>query len=166
MVYGAILEKGERFYTYLSKVFTAIEGTQTKYNWLITDCVCYPQSPDIAAMLSQEFCWLSGDRLTSIVQKEDFQWIWGVLSGFDPDISREDVLRYPLPYADEYGGFWKNPLSIQHPLASTEIVAWDSGSTMLFSKRKEIVNAFRNYFPLSEDMVLHNERFCDRENLS
>ena len=37
MVYGAILSRGERFYTYLSRVFRAIGNRQTEYNWLITD---------------------------------------------------------------------------------------------------------------------------------
>ncbi len=156
MVYGAILEKGEQFYTYLSKVFKAIEDKQTDYNWLITDCVCYPLSADTGSLLSQKYCWLSGDELTSIVNKEDFQWIWGVLSGFEKDISLESVLEYPFPYADGYEGFWKNPLSIQHPLASIEIVPWDSSLTLILSKRKELIDSFRKHLPLSEDLVSYN----------
>lgn len=156
MIYGAILEKGERFYTDLRKIFKAIGETQIEYNWLITDCICYPESADIDALLSQKFCWLSGEKLTSIVNRENFQWIWGVLSGFESDISLENILRYPLPYADEYEGFWKNPLSIQHPLASVEIVPWDSSLTLIFSKQKEMIDSFRAYFPLSEDLVSYN----------
>lgn len=161
MVYGAILKEGEQFYTRLGRVFAAIGEAQTGYNWLITACECYPQTPDTAARLSGEYCWLSGDELTSIVRREDFQWIWGVLSGFKPDIPLEDVLKYPLPYADGYAGFWKNPLSMQHPLASVEIVAWDSTLTLVLSRRREIVDSFRKYFPLSEDLVLYNERYMN-----
>lgn len=159
MIYGAILEKGEQYYTYMSKVFHAIENVQTEYNWLITDCVCYPQSPDINALLSQKYCWLSGHELTSVVNQEDFQWIWAVLSGFRQDIPLEEILKHPLPCADGYGGFWKNPLSIQHPLAEVEIVPWDSSLTLIYSRRKEIVNSFRSHFPLSEDMASYNEQF-------
>lgn len=161
MVYGAILKEGEQFYTRLGRVFAAIGEAQTGYNWLITACECYPQTPDTAARLSGEYCWLSGDELTSIVRREDFQWIWGVLSGFKPDIPLEDVLKYPLPYADGYAGFWKKPLSMQHPLASVEIVAWDSTLTLVLSRRREIVDSFRKYFPLSEDLVLYNERYMN-----
>ena len=157
MVYGAILQKGERFYTYLGKVFAAIGEVQTEYNWLITECVCYPRSPDIDTLLSREFCWLSGEELTAVIKQEDFQWIWGVLSGFEKDIPLEKVLDYPLPYADGYEGFFKNPLSIQHPLASVEIVALDSSLTLIYSRRKEIISKFRNYFPLSEDLTSCNE---------
>lgn len=159
MVYGAIIEKGEPYYTCLGKVFDAIGNAQTQYNWLITDCVCYPQSPDMNALLSQRYCWLSGHELTSIVNQEDFQWIWAVLSGFRREIPLDEILKHPLPHADGYEGFWKNPLSIQHPLAEVEIVPWDSSLTLIYSKRKDIVNFFRKYFPLSEDMVSYNKRF-------
>lgn len=159
MVYGAILEKGEKCYTYLGRLFTAINGIQVKYNWLITDCVCYPCTSEIDARLSGEYCWLSGEELTAIADKEDFQWIWGVLSGFETDISLEHILKHPLPYADGNEGFWQNPLTMQHPLASVEIVPWDSSLTLMFSKQKEVIDMFRSYFPLSEDLARYNERF-------
>lgn len=159
VVYGAIIEKGEPYYTDLRKVFDAIGNTQTQYNWLITDCVCYPQSADINELLSQTYCRLSGPALTSIVDQEDFQWVWAVLSGFRQDIPLEEILKHPLPYADGYRGFWKNPLSIQHPLAEVEIVPWDSSLTLIYSQHRGMIDSFRNYFPLSEDMTAYNQRF-------
>lgn len=158
MVYGAILEKGEKFYTDLSKVFKAIGEVQTEYNWLITDCICYPKSSDIDSLLSRESCWLSGDELASILNEENFQWILGVLSRFEKDIPLENVFKYPLPCAEGNRGFWKNPLTMQHPLAIVEIVPWDGALTLIFSKRKEIIDSFRDYFPLSEDLSSYNER--------
>lgn len=80
---GAILERGEKYYTDLSKVFLAINNAQKRYNWLITDCVCYPQTKRIEEPLSKEYCWLTGEQLTEIVKAENFQWIWAVLSGVD-----------------------------------------------------------------------------------
>ena len=157
MVYGAILEKGEPYYTYLRKVFDAIENVQTQYNWLITNFEGCPRSPSIDALLSQEYCWLSGHELTSIVDQEDFQWIWAVLSGFRQEIPLDEILKHPLPRTDGYGGFWKNPLSIQHPLAEIEIVPWDSSLTLIYSERRDIVDSFRKHFLLSEDMVSFNQ---------
>ena len=93
-----------------------------------------------------------------MINQEDFQWIWAVLSGFRKDIPLEEILKYPLPCSVDYNGFWKNPLSIQHPLAEVEIVPWDSASTLIYSRRKDIVDSFRNYFPLSEDMTAYNEQ--------
>lgn len=161
MVYGAILSRGERFYTYLSRVFRAIGNRQTEYNWLITDCQCYPRTAEIGALLGERYCWMSGDELTALVEREDFQWIWGVLSGFPKGIPEEQVRQYPLPYADGHPGFWHNPLSLQHPLAEIEIVPWDSSLTLLLSRKKEIVEDFRAFFPLSEDLFQVNEALHD-----
>ncbi|MBB6713395.1 hypothetical protein [Clostridium gasigenes] len=49
-----------------------------------------------------------------------------MLSGSPQNITIDEILKYPLPYADGYKGFWKNPISLQHPLVEIEIVPWDS----------------------------------------
>ncbi len=159
MIYGAIEEKSEKFYTHLKKVFDSIENKQTEYNWLIADYECYPTNPKVEAVFNKEYCWLSGQELTDIVNTEDFQWIWGVLSGFDKSIPLSEILRYDLPYADGYGGFWKLPLTMQHPLAEIEIVPWDGSLTLILSRNKDIVDDFRKYFPQSEKLEDYNSRF-------
>ena len=45
MVYGAILEKGNRCFTQLLELLQAIEPIQKDFNWLITDCECFPKNP-------------------------------------------------------------------------------------------------------------------------
>ena len=167
MVYGAIDEKGKKYYTYLGEVFAAIHQEQEKYNWLITDSEIYPDleeaqklstrdlyfgdADDKRRILSGKYCFLSGEELTEIIREEDFQWIWAVLSGFDKSIPLEEILKYPLPYADGYEGFWKTPLSMQHPLAEIEIVPFDSSMTLLFSTRKDIVDSFLDAIPGSRN---------------
>ena len=154
---GAILEKGERYYTQMSKIFASMNNAQKNYNWLITDCVCYPSNKQYNEMLSKEYCWLSGEQLTEMVDSEDFQWILAVLSGFEKDIPLEQVLKYELPYADGYTGFWKNPISMQHPLSVIEIVPWDSTLVLVISKIDDIVDKFQKYFPMSEDLLEYNK---------
>ncbi|WP_199485655.1 hypothetical protein [Absiella sp. AM29-15] len=157
MIYGAINEKGERYYTRMSKVFEAIHQKQCAYNWLISDVDHVPSK--IEALYDQKhYCWISGDELTKIVQEDDWQWDWAVLSGFDKSIPLSEVLKYPHPYADGYRGFWKNPVSIQHPLACIEIVCWDSCLTLFISDQQALVENFKAYFPLSEDLVKYNQR--------
>lgn len=151
MVYGAVNAKGEKYYTYLKKLFDAIGNKQQDFNWLITDCVCYPDNPKTDAMLSKNYCWITGDELTELVRQEDFQWIWAVLSGFDKTVPLEEVLKYDLPRAEDYNGFWNRPISMQHPLARVEIVPWDSTMTMIFSDDKSIIDCFRAAYPFSED---------------
>lgn len=152
MVYGAINEKGEKHYTYLKKVFDAIGNKQIDYNWLITECECYPNNQNVKELLNKEYCWITGEELTEIIGQEDFQWVWAVLSGFDKNIELAEVLKYDLPYADEYTGFWKKPLTLQHPLSKVEIVPFDSSFTLILSEDKELVNSFRSYFSYSENL--------------
>ncbi len=163
MIYGAIDEHSKHHYTYLKDVFSAINHIQMDYNWLITDTDIIARSEELnalntwpAAVPAPEYYFLSGEALTKIVTQDDSQWIWGVLSGFDKRIPIEDILQYPLPKADGYGGFWKNPLSIQHALASIEIVPWDSSLVLIFSKSKEIVDSFRMAFSKSQDLQEYN----------
>lgn len=159
MIYGAIDEKSEKYYTDLKKVFDAISNKQLEYNWLITYCECYPVDPETDSLLNKDYCWITGEELTELVSKERFQWVWAVLSGFDKDITLSDVLKYSFPYADGYKGFWQKPLSIQHPLAHIEIVPWDSSLTLLFCDDKSVVDCFLNAFPYSENL----ENYLDKE---
>jgi len=153
---SAILEKGESYFTYMGPIFQGIKNEQIKYNWLITNCECYPGNKKINDMFSKKYCWLSGEQLTEIIYEEEFQFIWGVFSGFSKDVNLDEVLKHDLPYADGYRGFWQNSINIQHPLADIEIVAWDSSLTLFISKIDELVDNFRKSFPLSEDLLEQN----------
>jgi hypothetical protein len=155
---SVILEKGESYYTYMGKIFNAIEDEQLKYNWLITNCECYPEDKNINELFSEEYIWISGKQFTEIISKENFQFIWGVFSGFSKDITLEEVLKYDLPFADGYEGFWVANVGIQHPLAEVEIVAWDSSLTLLISKNDNLVEKFSNNLPMSEDLSALNTK--------
>ena len=159
MVYGAINEKGERFYTYLPKLFDAIDNAQLNYNWLITDCFCNVKTPVECDVDEKGYCWISGEDLTRLVQETNVQWIWAVLSGFPKEVPLSEVLNHPLPFADGYSSFWHNPISMQHPLATVEIVPWDSALTLFFSTDKELVDQFRSGYPYSEDLTDHNAKY-------
>ncbi len=158
MIYGAIDKKsGKYYYTDIKNVFAAIGNRQKDYNWLITGCECYPTgpetNPETCAMLRQKYCWFDGEALTDMVEKERLQWVWAVLSGFEKTVEPAEVLKYDLPYADGYEGFWKTPLTLQHPLAKVEIVPWDSSLTLILSEEEEIVKDFRRNCPWSEDLA-------------
>ena len=172
MVYGVIDKKSSRYYTYLKAVFDAIENRQVAYNWLITDTEIVAHSSRLDALNTSvhwkhedgkplaisapDYYFLSGEELTKIITEDDSQWIWGVLSGFEKSIPLDEILEYPLPKADGYEDFWKNPPSIQHPLATMEIVSWDSSCVLLLSSKEEIVENFRNAFPKCQDLSAYN----------
>lgn len=157
MTYGIVDRMSHKYYTYMSKVFQAINNAQLQYNWLITDCVCYPQNNDVEKLLDQEYCWLSGKELSAIIEQEDFQWIWGCLCGFSKDITVEDVLKHPLPSAEDYNGYYQNPVSLQHPLSSIEIVPCDSSWTLVISKDKAITDCYLKNYPKCEDLSSFNQ---------
>ena len=73
----------------------------------------------------------------------------------------DEVKKYDLPYADMYRGFWEEEISIQHPLATVELVAWDSSLTLFISKEDTLVEKFRSEFPLSVDLEAYNKRELD-----
>lgn len=154
---GAILEKGQTYYTQLRPIFESLDNAQLNYNWLITDFQGIPNNPDYDRMLNQDYCWLSGEQLTEMVREEDFQWIWATLSGFNKEIGMKQVLAYPLPFAEENQGFWQNPISIQHPLAEIEIVPFDSTLVLVISRSDMLVENFMRAYPLARDLSEYNE---------
>lgn len=91
MVYGAILEKGNRCFTQLLELLQAIEPIQKDFNWLITDCECFPRNPKTNELFSKEYAFLSGEEFTSLVEEENFQWVWAVFSAFKQDIPLEEI---------------------------------------------------------------------------
>lgn len=156
---GIILKEGQEFYTDMKIVFDSIKNQQLKYNWLITDLEL---SEDHPLLTDKNPCFISGEELTKIINEtEDMQWIWGVLSAFPKDIPMDEILKCPLPYADEYKGFWQNPISLQHPLAVIEIVPFDSSLLLLISKEDKIIDDFKKSYPLSEDLEEFNKQFIN-----
>ena len=157
---GAILDKGEEYYTNMSRVFHVIRNAQKEYNWLITDLELNGGYPEAFhdEYLKNSYIWISGEQLTDIVNKnEDCQWVWAVLSGFSKNITKNEVLQYSLPYEDGYSGFWENPITIQHPLADIEIVPWDSSLVLIISKHDEIINDFIESMPVAIDLEICND---------
>lgn len=155
MVYGAIDINNKKYYTFLAEVFATIEDKQQEFNWLITDYDGCAKDEKVDDRLSREYCWLSGEELTEMIEKDDFQWIWGILSGFRKDISLEKALEYELPDIEK-ATYWKNPVTIQHELASIEIIAFDSCCTVFKTKDKELYERFRSRSSESKDLREYN----------
>lgn len=154
---GLVIKNGEKYYTFLKKLFISINDIQTNYNWLITGHECYPQNDKYTKMLSAKYCWMTGDELTKMIEDEDFQWIWGMFLAFPKDISQQSVLKYGLPKANGYEGIWKNPITILHPYAEIEIVAWDSSMTIFISKKDEIVELLQRNNTFALDLQEYNQ---------
>lgn len=142
---GAILEKGPNFFTNLLEVFENVNNIQCNYKWLITDYECYPTSEKNSKVFSSEYIIIDGQELTELLKLDNFQWIWGVFSAFDKNINNEEILHFGLPYANGNEKLWEN-ISLQHPLADIEIVAWDSSKTLIFSRNDVVIDLFINKY--------------------
>lgn len=157
MYYGIVDRKNHKTYTHLGNVFSALDGIEKDYNWLISDTECVPNIKEYEELFAKEYCWLSGKELSEIVKKDDFQWIWGVLCAFEKDVSLEEALSYPLPLARDYNGYFQNPVSLQHPLSTLEIFAFDSSYTIIISKDKAIIDGYLRHLPKCEDLFEFNK---------
>lgn len=69
-------------------------------------------------------------------------------------IPLEQVLAYPLPVW-ESESFWHTPLTLQHPLATVELVPWDSCYTLLLSKNRQLLDAYRQAYPTAKDLATY-----------
>jgi len=155
---GLLINKGEKYFTHLKKIFDSIEDAQKNYNWLITGYECYPQNEKYIEKLSGEWCWMTGEELTEMIEDEDFQWIWGDFSAFPKTVTRDMVLEYELPKSEGITGIWKSPISMQNPLSVIEIVACDSSLTVVVSKCEDIIEKIKINYPLAEDLEEYNKR--------
>ena len=146
-------EKEEKFYTHMLKVLNSIGGRNLEYNWLITDIEAYPQDEGRLDELisNNEYLFLSNDELLDILEEEDFQWIWGVFSAIPKNYTKEEVLKYELPFGDgNYDIYKEDIFVIQHPLADIEIVAFDSSLVQIVAKDDEIAEKFKNVYKNSK----------------
>lgn len=149
---GLIIEDELRDYAYFNQVIEALDGEQMKYNWLITEIDYAPANNELEK-LKKPYTWISGLELTKRVKQDDGFWVWGVFSGFDKSISIEEVLAYELPKANGYAGFWQRELTIQHPLASVELVEWDGGLFLAITENHELLNNLSRAFPSAQDLL-------------
>lgn len=143
MVYSALNEKSP----FMKEIFNAIDNKQNDYNWLITDFDGYPDVSNYEAsmLFDQEYCWISGEEFTRIINDDDFLWAKAVISGFSKDTKKGDVLNSKLPNIN--GNENLCDTEIQHPLACIEIDCIDSCKSIFKAKNKELVEQFANSTP-------------------
>lgn len=152
---GLLIKDEKKEFARLQNIFTALNGEQLKYNWLITE-IDYAQVNNEVSPLSQPYTWISGEELTERAKLDNGFWVWGVFSGFSKEINKEEILKFELPYADGYTGFWENPLTVQHPLASIEFVEWDGTLFLAITNDQKILMDLKTVFPTARNLIDYN----------
>lgn len=140
MMKRLVIDSNNEYHTFLKKVFDLIDNRQAGYNWLISDFECYPVTQKNIELLSKEWCWITGEEFTRMIEEENFQWIWGFFSAFSKNITLDEVLKYNIPIANQNSDIWNNTISLQHPLAEMEIIAVDSTLTIINSRDDNVIN--------------------------
>lgn len=128
------------FYTYLDSVFATIPELRKLY-WLITDLECN-HCPD--PRLREDPVLIEGKTFNEIIQVNEIQFIWGVLSGFS-----DKPIKIPakLPYADGNPRFWKGKPKPQATGAEIEIVCWDSTCTLFINANDSVATKLKELYP-------------------
>lgn len=147
-----ISDTDENSYTHMLKVLNSIGGRNLKYNWLITEIQAYPTDTETNSLLiNTRYLVLSTNELLNVLEKEDFQWIWGVFSAIPEKYSKEEILASEIPWADGNSLIYQNAPIIQHPLADIEIVAFDSTLVQITSKDNKIAELFKTAYPSAKE---------------
>ena len=77
---GIVINKGENYYTDIKDILNTIGDLYKQYNWLISGYECYPQDEKLAKIFSGKAVFISGADLSNVLDIENFQLVWGVLS--------------------------------------------------------------------------------------
>ena len=159
---GTLINSDAQAHTYLRDIFDTINVDYHKYNWLISYPECYPAEDSFSDLFKKDYCIITGEDLFELVQKEDPQWIWGVLSAIPKRYSSAEIMKYALPTADGNETLWHNPITMQNPLAEIEIVAWDSSLTIVKSICDDIIDIITKKQPHAVDLEQYNSSNANR----
>ena len=142
-------------YTLMKQVLINLDLNNKDYIWLISDIEAYPSNKELEKEINEKgYLILSTKELMSILDEEDFQWIWAVFSAIPNKYTKEEILEKGLPYIQstdsKYNPFEDEP-KVQHHLAEFEICAWDSSGMFLVSDDDQLLNKFEKAYPLCEN---------------
>jgi hypothetical protein len=142
----------------LRKVFEAFNNRQVEFNWLITDFECTSYPPEFQPRAWQpQALWLSGRELTRIIEQNDIQFIWAVLSGFPQHVILDLNHLEIEPYANGNTNIWVANANIQHPLAEVELVCWDASAILLRSRDTDLIRHFNGFFAAAVFLDKYNQ---------
>ncbi len=100
--------------------------------------------------------FIDGKKLAKVLHSNNIQFVWGVLSGFKKDVNIDINNLDVIPFVDGNSSLWTKDVRIQHPLATVEIVCFDSSCTLLLSNDRELLQRFHNVFTDAKDLIKYN----------
>ena len=147
-----VSDKDCKCYTKMKKVLEKLELTNKDYWWLISDAEFINAKNDSYDLFFNDgYELIKTADLVKILDKNDYQWIWGVFSAIPTKYSAEEILQYDLPYLQffeegEYNPYYDEP-KLQHPLAEFEIYAVDSTEMFIVTGDEKLIDRFKKNYP-------------------
>lgn len=156
---GLILHEETDYVTYMPPIFEAVGIDYIKnLNWRLTYV-------EVGGSTTEEYtfgncfdCWITGEDLVNEVMKyPDLQWWWGLLQGFEGNISKEDACKSEPVDIKLDTRIWQNPVSLRNEMSAIEIEAFDSTLSIVIAKDEYILKRLQKSFANSELLSNYNE---------
>ena len=146
-----------KYYTFLKQVMLDLDLVDKDYLWLISDIEAYPRKAETQELLNRNsHLLLTTKELVEILEKDDFQWIWAVFSAIPSSCKKEDILKFDLPYVENFESGKYDPHidepKLQHPYSIFELYAVDSSYFFMISDNEEMISKFKNRYPKCIEM--------------
>lgn len=141
-----ISKEDDKYYTNMLKIIDAIGGRKLDYNWLITEI-----ETNTGDYFYDEYVILNNNELLDKLESKDIQWIWGSFSGIPAKYSKKEILNSKLPGINNIN---KKIVTIQHPLAEIEIIAYDSTLVQIITKDDNVAKNFKKLYPKSQSTLI------------
>ena len=141
-----------KYYTMLKQILYDLDLVSKNYLWLISDVEAYPTKIEYEEILENDYLLISTSELVKMLEDDDFQWIWAVFSAIPSTYKKEDILNFNLPYVKYTDKGMYDPHNdiprVQHPYSELEIYAVDSSYIFMISDDEELINRFKESYPL------------------
>lgn len=86
-----------------------------------------------------------------MLEADDFRWIGAIFSAIPSHYRKEDILKFGLPYVENFEKGKYNPHTdepkLQHPYAKFEIYAVDSSYMFMISNNEALISKFKKSYP-------------------
>ncbi|MCU7614868.1 hypothetical protein N0B16_10505 [Chryseobacterium sp. GMJ5] len=133
--------KTVKYHTNLQEVLKPIWEVLKEYNWVLTD-LDFISDTEVPINFDHDYFILNHDEFEKVYNSET-QIIWGIISAVPR--SHEINLSLISKFSAENEKVWK-PDQFLIPESFLEIIAFDSGYTIVKFRNKDMSNKFKNHF--------------------
>nr|WP_315029679.1 hypothetical protein [uncultured Chryseobacterium sp.] len=147
--------KKVKFHTNLQEILKPIWKDLNVYKWILTDLDFISNELPIPINFDEDFFILDYYQFEQLYESNP-QVIWGIISAIPNTISPDISLISTLSAEDP--NVWKtNYFSIEESIL--EIIAFDSGYTIIKFKNIDLSDKFKGYF---QEQALNLEKFNEK----